>query len=128
MFSQESVILSTGGVCLWVKGGVCLPLDPGGVVSASGPRGVYPSCTHNPFSHTPPGQTSPPILLGRHPPRQTPPPPGRHTPLWADTPGQIPPRRPLQWTVRILLECILVNSNIVSLHSIRSSTKKMIDY
>ena len=48
---------------------------------------------------TPPGRHP----LGRHPPGQTPPPRvdtplGRHTPL----------RRPLQWTVRILLECILV--------------------
>ena len=45
-------------------------------------------------------------------PRQT---PHRQTTLWADTspgihpPGQTPhPRRPLQRTVRILLECVLV--------------------
>ena len=48
-----------------------------------------------------------PHLLGRHPPRQTPPgrqPLGRHPP-----PGKSPPSRLLlQWTVRILLECILV--------------------
>ena len=47
-------------------------------------------------------QTSPLPLAGRHPllaSRQTPP-PGRHP----------PPGRPLQRTVRILLECILVNN------------------
>ena len=43
-----------------------------------------------------PGQISPP---SRHPPMQTPP--------WADTPH---PRRPLQWMVCILLECILVTA------------------
>ena len=33
-----------------------------------------------------------------------------YTPLWADTPGQTTTyiRRPLQQTVRILLECIIV--------------------
>ena len=55
-------------------------------------------------------------------PGQTPPPPGRHPSLWADTPlGRQPPtlwadtphpRRPLQRTLRILLECILV-ANVI---------------
>ena len=57
--------------------------------------------------------------LGRHPradtPEQTPPwtdrqtPTHTHTPTEADTPwADTPSRRPLQRTVRILLECILV--------------------
>ena len=62
---------------------------------------------YNPHPNTP--------SLGRQPPRQTPQrqtPLGRHTPLGRDrlgqTPhGQTPLRRPLQQTVRILLECIL---------------------
>ena len=37
--------------------------------------------------------------------RQTPPPAGIPACIWADLP---PPRRPLQQTVRILLECFLV--------------------
>ena len=45
-------------------------------------------------------------------PRQTPPgrPLGRHTPLDRHSPGQtaLLPKWPLQWAVRILLECILV--------------------
>ena len=47
-----------------------------------------------------------------HPlPRQTA--PGRHSSPQADTPiGNPPPRRPLQRTVRILLECILVKVNL----------------
>ena len=59
MFSQASVILSTGGGDVW--------------------------------------QTPPP---GRHPPPRQTPPPGQTTPP--------PARRPLQRTVRILMECILV--------------------
>ena len=62
-------------------------------------------------------------LAGRHSPGQTPPrqadtpptdtPLGRHPSPWqADTPlgrhPHYPCRRPLQWTIRILLECILV--------------------
>ena len=47
--------------------------------------------------------TSPP---GRHPP-------GRHTPRADTPPGQTPPpARLLQWTIRIILECILVASNV----------------
>ena len=67
------------------------------------------------------GQTAPP---GRHPPRQTPPlgrrPLGRHPsgqtpplgrhPLGAGQTSPLP-RQPLQRTVRILLECILVPLN-----------------
>ena len=59
------------------------------------------------FCHTPwEANTS----LGRHPPQAGRPPPGRHPPP-GKTPGQIPhPQQgqPLQWTVRIVLECILV--------------------
>ena len=65
---------------------------------------------------TPPGQT---------PPGQTP--PGQTTPLqtpWADTRPRTdtpisrhPLRRPLQWTVRILLECILAyNKSLLFQH------------
>ena len=49
----------------------------------------------------PPRQTPPP--LGRHPPKQTLP---RQTSPWADTPPQ---RLPLRRMVRILLECIIVS-------------------
>ena len=41
--------------------------------------------------------------LGRHPP-------GRHPPPWTDTPHI---RLPLQWTVRILLECIPVTITFI---------------
>ena len=65
--------------------GVYLLLGLGGrEVSAQG--GVHPAWTD-----TAPGRYPPP--LGRHHPGRTPPP---------------PPRLPLQWTIRILLECILV--------------------
>ena len=76
-----------------------------------------------PLGRHPPGRHLPP---GRHPVPQTLP-PDRHspgqTPPWADTPWADthcpvhigihltpPPRRPLQRTVRILLECILVHN------------------
>ena len=80
MFLHMSVILSTGD-------------------------GVWQADT--PWADTPlPGQTP---LAGRHPPRHTPP---EQTPHWqADTHlGETspPPGRPLQRTVRILLECIPV--------------------
>ena len=63
---------------------------------------VYPNMhwDRHPLSrHTPP--------LGRYSPEQTP--PGRH-PRWTKKPlcSDTPLRRPLQRTVRILLECILV--------------------
>ena len=81
--------------------------------------------------------------LGRHPQAVTPPPgqtpSPRHTPPWVDTPRQPPPpRRPLQRTVRILLECILVtfsfqkfisclhrpfSVSIVTLHRLRVASK-----
>ena len=51
----------------------------------------------------PPGQTYPSMHLGRHPPGQT----------YASMHWGRYPRRPLQRTVRILLECILV-ANFVS--------------
>ena len=56
-------------------------------------RGVRGRCTYPlpPARQMPPGQTPP---LGRHPPP------------WADVYPSV--RRPLQRTVRILLECILV--------------------
>ena len=58
----------------------------------------------HPPGQTPPRQTHPHPTLGRHP--QTNPPNGRHPhPLGRPPPS---PRRPLQRTVRILLECILV--------------------
>ena len=68
------------------------------------------------------GQTAP---LVRHPPGQTPPPPGqtppllvRHTFLVRHSPrADIPPRRPLQRMIRILLECILVKFETTQLFS-----------
>ena len=75
--------------------GVCIP-------ACTGQTGVYPSMH---WGRHPPGR--PPwadiTRLGRHPPGQTPP--------QADTPpprADDLPRRPLQRTVRIILECILV--------------------
>ena len=73
-----------------LKGNVFTPVTS--VCSQGGgvhPRADTPQGRHNPPPPTdiPPQQTPPP---GRHPTRQT------------------PPRRPLQQTVRILLECILV--------------------
>ena len=44
-------------------------------------------------------------LLGRHPPKAATPPGQTHRPHPRPHPH---PRRPLQWTVRILLECILI--------------------
>ena len=80
---------------------------------------VFGCCYHPQRVGYTPGQN----LLGRHPMGRHPldrHPLGRHTPWadtphWADTlspskpcPGQTPPRRPLQQTVRILLECIIL--------------------
>ena len=116
MFSQASLILSTG-------------------------RG-WGSGRHPPPGQTPPGRPPPPwadTQPGKHPLGR---PPWSDTPWvdapfpWADTnplgrhhhlprsditpPRQTsppPPRRlPLQWTVRILLECILVKPNLFLLN------------
>ena len=79
MFSQALVILFTGGVC------------------QTPPLGRHPLDRH----------TTP---LGRHLLRQTPPQtdtPRQTPPLIRNPPGRHP-QQPLQWTVRILLECILV--------------------
>ena len=58
----------------------------------------------------------PSMHWGRHPladaPGQTLPLPGSQHPPWADT----PPRQPLQRTVRILLECILVFLLLTKFH------------
>ena len=82
MFSQASVILSTGG-----RGCVADPPPP------SDPQ------SDTPWTDTP-GRPPPP---GRPPRADTP---------WADTPSACwdthTPRRPLQRTIHILLECILV--------------------
>ena len=85
-------------------------------------RGVCLSAwwdTHTPQEQTPPGVNIPP--RSRHPKSRHP--SGADTPLRTDTqpqsrppmsrhpPKQTPPkRRPLLWTVRILLKCILVTS------------------
>ena len=69
--------------------------------------------THSLGRQPPTGQTTPQADT----PRQTPPctdtplgkhPPGRHPPLGRHHPTGQTPQRPLQRTVRILLECILV--------------------
>ena len=78
MFLHLSVILSTGGVS---------DRHPRADTPRAGTPLVDTHWADTPWADTP---------LGRHPPRQTPP---LHPP---------PPRRPLQRTVRILLECILV--------------------
>ena len=90
-------------------------------VSHSTHRGVWADTLlgrHIPLGRPPPRYNPPP---SRHAHGQTPPrhnPPSRHahgqTPPWADTTigrQPTPPRRPLQKTVRILLECILVCTN-----------------
>ena len=65
-----------------------------------------PACT----GAEPPSPRQTDIPLGRHFP-------GRHLPPGRHPPGQTPPRWPLQRTVRILLECILVhNVNTDFLH------------
>ena len=105
MLSQASVILFTGG---------CLPR--GCVCSRHTPRQTPPWADtllgrHHPGRH-PPGQTSPVqcMLWCTHPPGHT---PQADTP-WVDTlplPSaclDTSPQRPLQCTVRILLECFLV--------------------
>ena len=86
------------------------------VILFTGGRGVHPPWqTQPPGRHTPsptPRQTPPTWTdtypPGRHPPRQTPPrqTTPQQTPPWQTYP--LPLRQPLQWTVRILLECILV--------------------
>ena len=52
-------------------------------------------------------------------------PPGRDPP-WVDTPGQTPPQRPLQRTVRILLECILVCSTFFIVKNHENDTHVLI--
>ena len=78
-------------------------------LSADIPSGQPPLSEKTPLRQTPPGQTPPwaDTPLGRHSLRQI--------PLWADT---IPPhtRRPLQRTVRILLERILVGIQVHVIH------------
>ena len=72
---------------------------------------VYIPLGRHPHADTP---------LGRHPPWQTPP---RQTSPLHRHPGQTPPIWPLQRTVRILLECILVSQdNNGTKNSFRSGT------
>ena len=100
--------------------GVCDSVHKGVSQHALGqtpPRQTLPPGRH-PAADTPSGRHP----LGRHPPGQTPP---RQTPPWADTPWAdtplgrhpqptactaypAPSQWPLQWTVCILLECVLV--------------------
>ena len=94
MSSQVSVILFTGG---------CVADTP--LPRSDTPLGRHPPKQTPPWTDTP-GQRSP----GRHPPGQTPPPAQcmlGYTPLPAQH-TRIHPHRPLQRTVRILLECFLV--------------------
>ena len=94
--------------------------SPGQTPPGQTPPGRHPLGRHLLGRH-PLGRHPPP--MGRHPPPmgRHPPPMGRH-PLQADTPPHswqadttpLPPSPPpsrwlLQWTVYILLECILVN-------------------
>ena len=97
MFIDLSVILFTGR----------------GVSGRHTPLGRHPLAWADPLGRHPLGRHSPPHLgrqtvpLGRHPMGRPPP---RQTPQVDTSHGQTrpPPRRPLKWTVRILLECILV--------------------
>ena len=85
------------------------------------PSGQTPLWADTPLGRHPSGQT---VLWADSPSWQTPPlgrhtrPQGRHTPPQADTPhprADTPSRWLLQWTVRILLECILVRHAIITL-------------
>ena len=79
---------------------VCDSVHGGGVHPKQTPPRQTPLGRHHPGRHPPPSRH--PLCrhpLGRHLLRQTPPPPPTR---------QTPPRRPMQRTVRILLECILV--------------------
>ena len=73
------------------------------------------------------GRCTPP---GRYHPWQTPPPPARiprQTSPPPDTPWQTPPkRRQLQRSVRILLECILVHTNIFFLTNLTASRNSVL--
>ena len=76
---------------------------------------VYRRCT-------PPGRHTSSLgrhPLGRHLPR-------RHTPSWQTPPGRHTPRQtpPLQRTIRILLECILVSKCTELCEESRTSVKK----
>ena len=86
MFLHLSVILFTGG---WVSGRHPL-LDR-----------HFPSWADTPLGRHPLGQTPPP--------RADTNPPGRHLPLGGHP---SPSRRPLQRTVRILLECTIASFNV----------------
>ena len=69
------------------------------------------------------GGATHPHLLGRHPQGRHP--PGRHTPRADTTPRADALRWPLQWTVCILLECILVLkvfTGVTRMHSSRMRT------
>ena len=88
---------------------VCQEFCPGG--------GCLPQCM---LGYNPPGRHPHPGQTPTHPWADTHPPLGRHPPTpgqtpthpWADTPpGRQPPRRLLLRTVRILMECILVEKN-----------------
>ena len=68
-------------------------------VSACVKNSVHGGCTHSPGKTPPLGRDPPDTALGR-------PPLDAHT-----HPVHARPRRPLQWTIRILLECILVFRN-----------------
>ena len=103
-----SVILFTGeGVYIPAcnEQGECLPLGPGG---------VHPLDTHtHTHTHTHTWTHIPP--LGRHLPRQTY--PTSADPLGRHPQADIPLRRPLKRTIRILLEYIIVDGSNRSLVS-----------
>ena len=85
MFLHLSVILFTGGVSA--------RHHPLADTPWTDTPGRHPPQVDTPWAETPPRSRHP---LGRNPPKQTP------------LSMQTPPRPPLQRTVRILLECILV--------------------
>ena len=93
----------------------CLSVHGGGE-SASVHAGIPPPRSRKPLRADPPGASPP---RSRHPPRSRLPPdadtPEQTPPLGADPSpwSRHPPRRLLLRTVRILLECILVNRYIV---------------
>ena len=79
---------------------ICQEFCPGG----EGVPGQTPPEQTPPGRH-PPWADIPLDRLGKHPPGQTPPPLGQRRSLGRQPPSS---RQLLQWTVRIILECILV--------------------
>ena len=121
MFSQVSVILFTGGVANTPRQTPPRQTPPTPTpgktpqadTSRQTPLGRHPPDRHPLARHPTPGQTLPcPMHAGIHTPCPV------HAEIHTPSPtqcmlGYTAPQQPLQWMVRILLECILVKLNIL---------------